>query len=536
MRVMHNSVIAEDKLFIFFGKNRFLLNSVIFWQFQQHKWEEVIIKGDKIGMRIGCTIEYVDTVRAFYIFGGSDQNGFSSNELFKIELDSFECKQLSKSIINKEDYGVHFHSMIFDGKENLFVFGGKNEKGMKNDLLKYNIPKDTWESIPKQKNTPPNTSLYHCFPTEKNLIVIDQSNFENIFSFDLATLRWRKYKSKIIHNNQSLLDKKHYTFTFDKINKCIYLLGGYSDKNESFSSWILNYEIKTNEKNEDSLFLKFPNILLEYIISFLPFSDILATSNTCKKMNKVCKRDSIWSKPLQHLLTKTKELNIKEPLILKKIEKQSNYECCLYVLREFPFLISYFFKLNHFGAKFETFLGSWKEIEDQMVRRFPRQIDLKTDSSLTFVKVVTLGGEQANYDYWSNMAFSYILMYDQNYPIIYFPTCLDNPSENIILDKKTFNVSFAYTGGHDDYDRIRPLIYKGSNIFLVLFSIHKRKTFERMQNKWVQDIRNPLMAKKFDYSKDTPLIILGLSADEQEERVVSYEEASNYAKKVNGRC
>ena len=117
-------------MYVFFGKNGFILDSIICWDFEKKEWQQINTEGTKMEKRVGSTVHFVDSKNSFFIFGGLDGDGFSSNQIFSLSLDSFTCQLLSKAIIDGQDYGVHFHAMAFDKKDNFYFFGGKSEKGI----------------------------------------------------------------------------------------------------------------------------------------------------------------------------------------------------------------------------------------------------------------------------------------------------------------------------------------------------------------------------------------------------------------------
>ena len=117
-------------MYVFFGKNGFILDSIICWDFEKKEWQQINTEGTKMEKRFGSTVHFVDSKNSFFIFGGLDGDGFSSNQIFSLSLDSFNCQLLSKAIIDGQDYGVHFHAMAYDKKDNFYFFGGKSEKGI----------------------------------------------------------------------------------------------------------------------------------------------------------------------------------------------------------------------------------------------------------------------------------------------------------------------------------------------------------------------------------------------------------------------
>lgn len=75
------------------------------------------------------------------------------------------------------------------------------------------------------------------------------------------------------------------------------------------------------------------------------------------------------------------------------------------------------------------------------------------------------------------------------------------------MDRRTFLK--GDTAGAADYDRIRPLAYPGTDVFMVVFSVSAPSTMERVADRWLPELRatNPntpvvLVASKLDLRSD----------------------------------
>ena len=61
------------------------------------------------------------------------------------------------------------------------------------------------------------------------------------------------------------------------------------------------------------------------------------------------------------------------------------------------------------------------------------------------------------------------------------------------------------TAGQEDYDRIRPLSYSNTDVFLVSFALDNKESFENVRRKWVPEIKSQCKRAK--------LILVGLKSD-----------------------
>ena len=64
--------------------------------------------------------------------------------------------------------------------------------------------------------------------------------------------------------------------------------------------------------------------------------------------------------------------------------------------------------------------------------------------------------------------------YQEPYPKM----CLDNYSANLIVDECQVNLGLWDTVAQEDYDRLRPLSYPQTDVFLVCFSVVDPSSFD----------------------------------------------------------
>ena len=73
------------------------------------------------------------------------------------------------------------------------------------------------------------------------------------------------------------------------------------------------------------------------------------------------------------------------------------------------------------------------------------------------------------------------------------------------MDGKAVQLQVWDTAGQEDYDRLRPLSYPQTDVFLICFSVISPASFENVKTKWHPEIQH--------HAPGVPFILVGTKAD-----------------------
>jgi len=99
-----------------------------------------------------------------------------------------------------------------------------------------------------------------------------------------------------------------------------------------------------------------------------------------------------------------------------------------------------------------------------------------------------------------------LISYTTNaFPGEYIPTVFDNYETNVTFEGKPIFLGLWDTAGQEGYDRLRPLSYPQTDVFIICCSISQPQSFANIENKW-----KPELAL---HAPNTPFIVVGIKAD-----------------------
>uniref|UniRef100_A0A0D9WNN8 Uncharacterized protein n=1 Tax=Leersia perrieri TaxID=77586 RepID=A0A0D9WNN8_9ORYZ len=113
-------------------------------------------------------------------------------------------------------------------------------------------------------------------------------------------------------------------------------------------------------------------------------------------------------------------------------------------------------------------------------------------SASRFIKCVTVGDGAVG-------KTCMLICYTSNkFPTDYIPTVFDNFSANVVVDGTTVNLGLWDTAGQEDYNRLRPLSYRGADVFVLAFSL------------WLPELQH--------YAPGVPVVLVGTKLDLREDK------------------
>ncbi|KAJ9086267.1 GTPase Cdc42 [Entomophthora muscae] len=99
-----------------------------------------------------------------------------------------------------------------------------------------------------------------------------------------------------------------------------------------------------------------------------------------------------------------------------------------------------------------------------------------------------------------------LISYTTNrFPSEYAPTVFDNYAVTITIGEDPYTLGLFDTAGQEDYDRLRPLSYPQTDVFLICFSVTSPASFENLKEKWFPEVHH--------HCPKLPCLIVGTQVD-----------------------
>jgi len=105
------------------------------------------------------------------------------------------------------------------------------------------------------------------------------------------------------------------------------------------------------------------------------------------------------------------------------------------------------------------------------------------------------------------------------FPDKYEPTVFDNFTTYINVDGVTVNMELWDTAGQETYDRLRPLTYTRTNVFLICFSVVNPASYDNVLLKWYPELKH--------HCPDATILLIGTKIDLRDDANIT---AQLYAK------
>ena len=119
------------------------------------------------------------------------------------------------------------------------------------------------------------------------------------------------------------------------------------------------------------------------------------------------------------------------------------------------------------------------------------------------------------YDGWNNrkdLSYSYLLLqrvpgYIRAFWMLQklYGRTNDIQPPGITVDDKHYELNFWDTAGQVDYDRLRPLSYPCTDVFLICYSVKSKESFDNVKVKWIPELRH--------HSPGVPVVLVGTKID-----------------------
>lgn len=91
------------------------------------------------------------------------------------------------------------------------------------------------------------------------------------------------------------------------------------------------------------------------------------------------------------------------------------------------------------------------------------------------------------------------------YPSEYVPTVFDDYVAKVNVNDLQWELALWDTAGQEGYDRLRPLAYPGTDIFLISYAVDNPASFNNVASVWLPEIKS--------YCPKVPYVLVAMKTD-----------------------
>ncbi|KAJ4457478.1 putative Rho-related protein racB [Paratrimastix pyriformis] len=103
----------------------------------------------------------------------------------------------------------------------------------------------------------------------------------------------------------------------------------------------------------------------------------------------------------------------------------------------------------------------------------------------------------------------------KEFPTEYVPTVFENYTCHVPVNDKRVAISLWDTAGQEEYEKLRPLSYPNTDVFLVCFSVDNHLSLENVDTKWVAELKH--------HVSNPQILLVGTKADVSPRQVTTAE-------------
>eukprot|EP01102_Stenamoeba_stenopodia_P022805 TRINITY_DN963_c0_g1_i3.p1 TRINITY_DN963_c0_g1~~TRINITY_DN963_c0_g1_i3.p1 ORF type:complete len:658 (-),score=154.57 TRINITY_DN963_c0_g1_i3:105-2078(-) len=477
-RHFHTTVVAGSEVIMFGGKSNGYFNDVHFFDLNTHRWKKVSVHREQPSKRYGHSAVLFEG--GMYIFGGYDTDGLACSDLWRFDLGQLSW---SKVTTKRAPYArLHHSAVVYNGK--MYVFGGKVEdKAHRKDntLYAFDFKKATWKKV-KTTGEGPSYRWGHAtalaLVSGCNSMYVhggrngEDQDFGDLYSYRFDTRHWDKLPTS--NSDEEPAPRFFHTLTFR--GGKLFAFGGQDLKNVAFKDiFSLPLRMCYFDLLSDDLVLR--------VFEWLDVDSIVNLQSVNKRFYNVASTPSIWKELLDAADHNPPPQQLNE---MKVYHDPEDIE-----------------RLKKAGVN---------EYKAAYIEKFRTKKIVLKSKVIQAIKLVVVG------DGAVGKTCTLISYTTNTFPGEYIPTVFDNYSANVVFRGRLINLGlWDVSGGGEDHDRLRPLSYPQTDVFLMLYSCISPPSFENARAKWYPEVRHhcpnvPIVlgATKYDL-KDSPEILIRLA-------------------------